>query len=184
MLKHKQWFIGLGILGLMVLPASTGYAQQSTLDVGIRIQKSASFYFENGVSAVYSDQRVLPDRLFLGASFVSSRFGSALGSNAIKQDTFLLSAAWYLRQSKSIRPFGQINVGFFRADYEEEVFDVLPNTAFILTPEIGLRVKAALPLSVAVSAGYNLSSGNGESGPGTLYPVFVQLTTSWRIVNP
>jgi len=150
----------------------------------LRIQKSASFYFENGIAIRYSDSRLFSDKLFLGIGFVSSRLGSALNSNAINQDTFFLSAAWYLRKDKTIRPFGQLNAGYFRADYEEDIFDVLPNTAWFLSPEIGLGYEPNIPLRIAFSVGYNPASGNGESGPGTLYPIFTQMTATWRIINP
>ena len=171
------------VVALLIHQPSASFAQESTLDVGLRIQKSASFYFENGISVHYSDARLFADRLFLGVGLVSSRLGSALGSNAIKQDTFFLSAAWYLRKAKTIRPYGKLNAGYFRADYEEEVFDVLPNTALFLSPELGIGYEPKIPLRLALSVGFNPASGNGESGPGTLYPIFTQLTATWRIVT-
>ena len=183
-MSHLRWCFAFIIVGLLSQQTSQSFAQNSTLDVGLRIQKSASLYFENGVTVLYSDDRLLADRLFLGFSFISSRFGSALNSNAIKQDTFFLSAAWYLRKEKSIRPFIQLNVGYFRADYEEEIFDVLPNTAIILSPELGVGYELNFPLRIALSVGYNPTSGKGVSGPGTLYPVFMQMTATWRVINP
>jgi hypothetical protein len=178
---HRCFAVLVGCL--LLQSPSESLAQESTLDVGVRIQKSASFYFENGVSVRYSDGRLFTDKLFLGISIVSSRLGSALSSNAINQDTFLLSAAWYWRQSKSVRPFGQFNTGYFRADYEEEVFDVLPNTTLIISPEIGIGYETKSPLKLALSAGYNFTAGDGISGPGTLYPFFMQMTATWRVIK-
>jgi hypothetical protein len=183
-LNHLKRCFAVLVVCLLAYQTSESFAQESTLDVGLRIQKSASFYFEDGVSVLYSDKRFFTDSLFLGFHFVSSRFGSALNSNAINQDTILFSAAWYWRKTKSIRPFGQLNTGYFRADYEEAVFDVLPNSALIISPELGIGYESKIPLKIAVSVGYNLTSGNGESGPGTLYPIFMQMTATWRVINP
>lgn len=161
----------------------TALSQNSILDVGLRIQKSVSFYNENGVSVQYSDRRLKPDRLYLGFTYVTSRLGSAFGSNAVKQDNFLASASWYARSGKRIRPFGTLNTGFFRASYEEAIFDVLPNKSLIVAPELGVGVRLDIPLRIGASVGYNIITGDGLDGPGTLYPLFIQTTVSWSLLE-
>jgi hypothetical protein len=31
--------------------------------------------------------------------------------------------------------------------------------------------------------GYNLFTGNGQDGAGTLYPMFIQTTVSWNLLK-
>lgn len=158
-------------------------AQESILDAGFRVQKTANLYFENGFSFQYSDKRLLPDKLYFGFTYVSSRLGSAMNSNAIKQDNFLFSGAWYFRPEHTFRPVLRLNLGYFRADYEEAIFDVLPNTSFLLSPEFGASFETKWPLKFLVTFGYNLITGDGIDGPGTLYPLFIETTVSWNILG-
>jgi hypothetical protein len=74
-----------------------------------------------------------------------------------------------------------LNTGYFHADYEEDIFDVLPNNAFLFSVDAGLSYEFRIPLTVSLSAGYNLISGTGTSGPGTLYPVFYQMSVFYTI---
>jgi hypothetical protein len=106
-----------------------------------------------------------------------------MSSNAIKQDNYLISAAYQFRQQKQFQPFARLNTGYFHADYEEDIFDVLPNKAFLLSIDAGLSYEFRIPLTVSLSAGYNLNSGTGSSGPGTLYPVFYQMTIFYTVLT-
>ncbi|MFD2201391.1 hypothetical protein [Shivajiella indica] len=155
--------------------------QESVLDVGIRFQKTVNFYWENGVSIQYSHRNLKPDRLYFGFSYVTSRLGTAINSNAIKQDNFLFNTSWYFRPQHTFRPIVRLNFGYFLADYEEPVFDVLDNTSFLLSPELGAVFESKAPFKVMITLGYNLVTGNGNQGAGTVYPLFVQSTLSWSI---
>src|SRR5579863_1559960 len=110
-------------------------AQTSILDAGIRLQQTVNLYNENGIALAYSNKTLFPDRLYLGFSYVSSRLGTAFASNAIKQDNYLVSAAWYFRQNHVIRPFVRLNAGYFSADYGEAIFDVLPRSSPLLSSD-------------------------------------------------
>lgn len=167
----------------LLLTAKFADAQKSTLDVGVRIQQTVNLYNENGIAISYSDKHLRPGKLFFGFSYVTSRLGTALNSNAIKQDNFLVSAAWHLRSHRVIQPFGRLNTGFFMADYNNKIFDELPRKSLSLAPDIGVSFQTRLPLKIATSVGYNLITGDGMSGPGTLYPVFYQLTVSWNLLD-
>jgi hypothetical protein len=158
-------------------------AQSSILDAGAKFQKSINLYYEHGAALNYSDKRLLPDRLYFGFSFVTSRLGSALNSNAIKQENYLLSAGWYFRRNHIVRPFAQLNGGYFSADYGNKMFDVFPRSSLLLSTDAGLSFQTHTPLKIATSLGYNFITGNGLTGPGTLYPVFYQVTFSWNILN-
>jgi hypothetical protein len=158
-------------------------AQSSVLDVGVRLQKTVNLYSENGIAVSYSDKGLLADMLYFGVSYASSRLGTAFHSNAIKQDNYLVSAAWYFRRNRVIRPFIRANGGYFSADYGEKIFDVLPRSSALLSSDLGVSFQTGLPVKISTSLGYNFITGNGLSGPGTLYPVFYQLTVSWNLFD-
>jgi len=150
---------------------------------GIRIQKAQKLYWENGFALDFTSPKIADSRIHLGASYVTTRLGSAIGSNAIKQDNFLISGGYYFRHLKQFQPFTRLNTGYFHANYEEAVFDVLQNNAFLFSIDAGLSYAFKIPLTVNLSAGYNLNSGSGSSGPGTLYPVFYQMSIFYTILK-
>jgi len=98
----------LAILIMTVLQSAK--AQNSTLDIGIRLQKDIGLYSENGISINFSDKNLLPDRLYFGFTYVTSRTGTAFSSNAIKQDNFLFSPAYYFRHNLSGLLYGLMQV--------------------------------------------------------------------------
>ena len=92
-----------------------------------------------------------------------------------------MSAAYHFRPQKQLQPFARLNLGYFHADYEEAVFDVLPNSAFMTSVDAGLYYEFKIPLTLSLSAGYNLNAGTGSAGPGTLFPVYYQLSVFYTI---
>ncbi len=158
-------------------------AQDHTLDVGLRFQKTVNLYYENGFTLQYNHQKFLSPNVYFGFSYVTSRLGSAMGTNALKQDNYLISSSYYFRREKVIRPFLRINAGYFYADYEEEIFSDLPNSSALLSSEAGVAVWTRSPIKIGASLGYNLITGNGIKGPGTLYPLFFQTSITWNILN-
>lgn len=169
------------VLLIMFLFSIPSIAQKKELDIGFRFQKSINLYYENGITLQYSDERLLSNRLFIGLSFVSSRLGTAMSSNAIKQDNFLISGTWMFRPQRSFQPFLRLNTGYFVADYEDPVFEMLPNSSILISPEFGLGYSFNIPLKMGVSLGYNIITGDGMDGPGTLYPLYVQTSITWNI---
>lgn len=152
-----------------------------TLKGGIRLQKAQKLYWENGFAFDYANSKWLDGRIHLGASYATSRLGSALGSNALKQDNFLLSTAYHFRPRQALQPFVRLNLGYFQADYESPLFDALPNSTFVTALDAGLSYRFHCPLTLECSAGYNLSAGTGTSGPGTLFPVYYQLSILYTL---
>lgn len=171
------WIFLVFLLGI----PTASFSQKKDLDVGLRFQKSINLYYENGVTVQYSDERLLKNRLFIGVSYVSSRLGTAMGTNAIKQDNFLVSGTWMFRPQRSLQTFLRLNTGYFIADYEDPVFDVLPNSSILLSPEAGVSYKFAFPLKLGISLGYNAITGDGLNGPGTVYPLYAQTSITWNI---
>lgn len=156
----------------------------AVLDVGIRLQKSIGLYAENGVTVQYTNPKLASNRLYVGVSYVTSRLGTALvSSNAIKQDNVLLSASYYFRPTRLIRPVIKANAGYFAANYGSEIFNDLPKTSLLASPEFGLSYCPNFPLKINASFGVNLFTGNGVTGPGTLYPVFVQTSITWNVLK-
>lgn len=182
--KIKSYFSRIAIFILFSgFSATNSFAQNKVLDVGVRFQKTINLYYENGVTVQYSSERLLSKRLYFGFSYVTSRMGSAIGSNAIKQDNFIFSSTYYFRPDRMLQPFLRLNTGYFYADYEAAVFDDLPNSSLLLSPEVGLGFNTNFPLKVGASFGYNLITGDGLKGPGTLYPLYFQTSITWNILN-
>ncbi|GAB3279604.1 hypothetical protein GCM10027347_54470 [Larkinella harenae] len=176
---YGGWLIVHSAFGQRLQPARSG----SVLDIGIRLQKSVNLYTENGLTLQYTHPKLVHSRLYLGASYVTSRLGTALFSNAIKQDNLLLSTSYHFRPTRTVQPFVKMNAGYFKAHYEEDIFKDLPQSSPLVSPEAGLCYSPAFPLKIGASLGYNLITGNGVTGPGTLYPVFVQMSIFWNLLN-
>mgnify|MGYP006080485861 CR=1 FL=1 len=178
-MKLFNYLIALSFIS--ILSTSTTNAQSDIINVGVRFQKASGLYWENGVDLEYSNKNILNDKLFFGFSYISSRLGTAFNSNAIKQDNYIFSCRYYARKDENLRPFSKFNIGYFNADYGSEIFDILDNTSLITALEFGLSYTFITKLKLFGSFGYNFISGNGMEGPGTLYPIFLQSTISWKL---
>ena len=151
------------------------------IKAGIRIQKTQKLYWENGFAVDYTCSKLWDRRVHLGLSYTTSRLGSALNSNAIKQDNYLFNASYHFRKNKSLHPFIRLNLGYFYADYEDAVFQTLDNSTFMVALDAGIYYQFDIPITIGISAGYNLTSGNGVSGPGSLYPIYYQMSLFYTI---
>jgi hypothetical protein len=183
-MKKKTVLSILCIFSVLILHAQSSGSNESgvgALKGGIRIQKAQKLYWENGFSFDFASPRIADSRIHFGAGYVTSRLGSAMGSNAIKQDNYIVSAGYHFRHDKHFQPFIRLNTGYFHADYEEDIFDVLPNSSILFSVDAGCSYEFKIPITLSLSAGYNLISGNGTSGPGTLYPVFYQMSVFYTI---
>lgn len=151
------------------------------LGVGLRFQKTEQLYWENGVGLDYTSDFLQKKRIHLKMSYATSRLGSAMLGNAVRQDNFLVGADWRFRSQKPLQIFAGLNTGFFHADMENSVFDVLPHNSLLLSAEAGLFYKFKFPLAASLSVGYNLINGDGMSKPGTLFPVYYQMSVLYYI---
>ena len=148
---------------------------------GVRLQKTHNLYYENGLTFDYTNPKFLNNKLHVGFSYVTSRLGSAIASNAIKQDNYLVSFAYHFRHEKIVCPIIQLDAGQFYADMEYEIFDEIPHKSFILATETGLFLNFNSPIKAKATIGYHLLTGNGESGPGTLFPLFFQFSLYYML---
>lgn len=179
-MKLKQGILRvLGLFMVLQLISQSSFSQVHTFEAGLRLQKTVDLYYENGISGQYH----LTKRITLGATYLSSRLGSAIGSNAIKQDNFLLSGAWMFRPEKPLKSFLRANLGYFTADYESDIFKSLTNTSAIASIDAGLAYSFKSPLRLHLSLGYNAITGTGAKGAGTLYPVFYQTSIFWNLAK-
>lgn len=171
------------ILTFFIFFSLTVHSQ--TLDVGIRIQKTDQMYWENGVSAQYSFAKFKPKQFFIGFDYVTSRLGTAYKSNAIKQDNYLFSGSWLFNKNKSYHIVTRLNVGYFYSDLEEDIFDEVPNTAFLLSPELGLKYNLKkLPLSFNLGAGFYIITAKEGYSPGTLQPLYYHFDIYYNLIKP
>jgi hypothetical protein len=159
-------------------------ALTQTYQIGVRIQKTQTMYWESGFSMQYSFQNLKPKQLYVGFDYVTSRLGSALNSNALKQDQFIFNTTWAFRPVKSFRVLGRINFGYFVADYEEPMFESLPNTAFLLSPELLLQYQfKEVPITLNLGSGYYLDFAKAGYSPGTFQPLYYHLDVLFTLVN-
>ena len=181
---HRRYFKHIVIfLAMCFLLSNSTFAGTGGLkiDAGIRVQKTVYFYYENGFTIHISKKEVFDKKLFLNFSYVSSRIGTAISSNALKQDNYLFSAGWNFRPEKTIQPMARITTGFFHCNYGSDIFSDLPDKSIILCLEPSVRFR--LPMSIYGEAGfgYHFIKGNGSTVPGSLFPLFFQFSLTYLI---
>lgn len=160
---------------LSLLNLSAQKFESIDIQAGFIFQKTQNLYLENGIGADFTSDFLVNKKIHLKAAYLSSRFGSAQGSNAIKQDQLVIGADWHFRTEKNLQILTGVNTGFFKADYENAIFDVLPDQSLLLSVETGLNYRFKFPVSTSLTVGYNLINGNGVKVPGSLFPVFYRL---------
>lgn len=168
----------INFLFVFLCSLSVVYANQEQISLGFRFQYSINMYTENGITLEFTPKNLLNDQLSFGASYISTRFGSAFNSNAIIQDNMLLHST-YVFSSSSLSPLVRLNAGYCFADYESSLFDEIDSSMPLLSLEAGARYVFDIPLVVQASLGYNLITSDGSSGIGTVYPLFIQCTLLW-----
>lgn len=169
---------------LLFLALSAFAVQAQTFNAGIRIQKTHEAYWENGISLQYSFANFKPKQFYVGFDYVTSRLGSAMNSNAIAQDNFLFSASWLGNKEKNLHFVSRVNVGYFTSDLGEPMFDELPNTAILLSPEIGLNyIFENLPININLGTGYYIDLLEEGYSPGTFQPLYYHLDLTYSIIK-
>jgi len=156
-------------------------ADSYDLAVGLKFQKTEQLYWENGVGVDYTSGFLFDKQVHLTLGYITSRLGSAMIGNAVKQDNYLLGADWHFRSKKDFQILAGINTGFFHADMEIPQFEVLPHNSMLLSLETGLYYRFKFPASASLTVGYNLITGDGMTTPGTLFPLFYQLSVYYRL---
>ncbi len=180
---YKKYFILLSIILFALSNKSIAGTEKDSVSkskqsfaLGLRFQKAGGFYWSNGITAEYFNKKIWKNKMSIGFNFVSSKMGTALGSNAISFFEADLSATKYFRNSKNLKPLLRLNAGYARANFGSEVFKNIPNQSMLLSLETGASYEFKFPLKIALSGGVNFISGNGISGLGTIFPVYAQFS--------
>lgn len=158
-------------------------ASESELFLGVKLQKTHSLYYENGFNAEYSSSEFLGNQFHSGFSYISSRFGSAFNSNALKQDNFLFQTSYTFLKKAILNPFIKLNAGFIVADYQSPLFDDIDNTMPLTSMDLGLSYTPNNPLKAQFSLGCNIITSDGTSGVGTVYPLYFNIIIMWNILK-
>lgn len=156
------------ILFLFLFISVQAFSQ--ALHIGIRFQKTQNMYWENGIAIQYTFKGMNPDKWIFGFDYVTSRLGSAINSNALKQDNFFVSAAYnFGNQQKPVKFFLRANTGLFVVDYEYEIFKDIPNKALLLgiEPSVCYIFKEA-PIKMNFGLNINFATTKQGYNPGTL----------------
>ena len=171
----------ISILFLVISFVTCSAVAQWSVNAAALFQKTEALYWENGIGVDVSSQQLLNDKLHLKFNYLSSRLGSAMFSNALRQDNLLLGADWRFRSDKDLQILAGLNTGIFMADYETDIFNDLPASSMLFQVETGLVYRFKFPVTASLTAGYNLISGDGVGVPGSIFPVFYKLSFYYRI---
>ncbi|MEN8249801.1 MAG: hypothetical protein ABFS32_12785 [Bacteroidota bacterium] len=178
-MKAREYFILIFLIFCTFFKAEA----QKEFTAGVRVQKGVNLYLENGIFFTYHINGFMSGKTAVGLKYVSSRFGSAIGTNAVKQDNLMLFGNYLFRKEKKLKPFIDLNFGLFHADYESDIFNDLPNNSLLVSLEPGINYPVNEQISIMTSFGYNFITGDGVSGPGTLYPLFYQFSVGYKILK-
>lgn len=164
----------VSLAGEALMPSTLSASTTFDISPMLIIRKTQAMYWENGVGVEFTHDKLFDRRLYFAASYITSRLGSAMGTNALKQDYLIAGADWRTKIRPSLWWTAGLSTGVFFVDYEDAMFSNLPATSPLMAVETGLVWKAG-PLNVKLQLGYNLISGNGNNVPGSLFPVYYQL---------
>jgi hypothetical protein len=156
----------------------------SRFELGIRTKKYVGFYLQSGFSGEFSFEKILHHKLQFGFNMVSSRLGSAMIGNAVPTVEAELSVIKHFRHDKDLQPLLRLNFGYAAADYGSDEFNDLPQSAAILSLETGLSYRfpfAEKNMRLTATGGYNIITGRGVSGLGTVYPLYGQLSLFYKL---
>ncbi len=146
----------------------TYYAKNTKIILGKRLWRE------------YNSDFLFKNKLKLKTAIITSRLGSALNSNAIKQESYTIGADWRFFNSKAFQLSTGVNGGIFKADYEDIQFESLTNKSGLTQMEVGLHHQFNIPINLSASVVYNIINSDGTQGAGTLFPLSYQVKLYYR----
>jgi hypothetical protein len=155
--------------------AASAQSQGSVL-AGLYLETNYSK--QPGIQVSYSSPAILRGRPRFGAAYSTSRLAVAIGSNALVEDRLQVSAGWYFRQGRPIRPFTGLALGYTRFDVEDrEIFGELDNSAVFGSLLVGLEAQVHPAVSIQGHAGL--------SGPqfSTVYPFVAAIGVHYHLTS-
>jgi hypothetical protein len=172
------------LIVLIILIQPFTFSQDTTntvqLELGLRTKKYVGFYWVNGLSLEISTHKIASGSLHLGVNLASSSFGSAFRSNAIPTFETEIAIIKYFRDKKSFQPITRLNLGYSKAFYGEG-FSNITSTGMLCSIETGFQYRIIKKLTANLFGGYNLFTGNGINGLGTIYPIYIGITTKYDL---
>ena len=75
----------------------------------------------------------------------------------------------------------QVNVGYLKAQYNQEIFSELEDESLLTSINIGVTGTVKDMLVLKGSLGYNIIGGNGQSGLATIYPLIFHLSAQYKL---
>jgi hypothetical protein len=166
---------------LLLLALGLAWSSDFQCSVGPRFEKTIDLFWENGAEVACSSSSILWSHLGMGASITSTRIGSAFESNALQQEQYLLNARWIFRPQKRVEPYVGINAGWFWLNVENEaLFGWMPHSAPLFAVGAGTSANIFGPVWCSLGVDYHLITGDGNSGPGSLYPCILHASILWR----
>lgn len=107
LMKKYSSTLGISIKGLLfiilVLIISSKFSySQGSLFIGLESQKTVGLYWENGLSVSYSLENREYSNFSMGVKYLTSRLGTAISSNALKQDYYIATFSYQLLKEKKI----------------------------------------------------------------------------------
>lgn len=141
-----------------------------SISAGIRLKKYTGFYWVNGISGEFHSTKLLNNKLHLGLNIATSNLGTAFNSNALSTWETEISTIYFFRSSKKLNPIARFNLGFASVQIDDK-YSSIPSRSFIASIETGVNYSIN-SYSTRMFVGYNLLSGNGITGLGTIYPIY------------
>jgi hypothetical protein len=172
------------LIVLIILIQPFTFCQDTTktvqIELGLRTKKYVGFYWVNGLSAEFSTYKIAKGSLHLGVNLASSSLGSAIRSNAIPTLETELSIIKYFRYTKSFQPITRLNLGYSKAFYGEGFSNITSNS-ILCSIEAGFKYIIMSTVSANIYGGYNILTGNGINGLGTIYPIYSGVSLNWLL---
>lgn len=120
---------------LLVLFLGTSYGQEHLVSTKIKLQKDYRLWYHNGASFVYRSDKLFHKKVEIGVTYLSTLFGSALGTHVPNIHHFQFNTAYHFRSTKLVDPFIQIDLGY--AYFDDEGLG-LENTSKLLNIVTGI----------------------------------------------
>lgn len=121
-----------GVVTRLNIPARSKVNHPAVFSPYLLVQKTIALYWEGGFGVDFTHRKLADERLHFSVDYLTSRLGSAWGTNALKQDYFSVGAYWHAWHNSPVRWINGLKSSHFMVDYEDDVFNNLPSSTFLL----------------------------------------------------
>lgn len=164
----------LAVLLSLGATATAAAQQPPTLLIGTFLETNYST--QPGLQVSYASPALLGGKPRFSASYSTTRIATALGSNALAEDRLQAGAGWHFRTARTLSPYAGVNIGFTRFDREDEqLFELLDNSAPILSLLLGLEARLHPAIRASGSVGYSALQSS------TVYPFLASVGVHYHL---